>query len=84
LDASQLEIYNPFPKDCLQRCQDELAETFRIIENIVTGYGLYLANIVVPNQEFIPVHSNAVERYKGIHDKLMSVSQGHRKSTNIT
>lgn len=84
LDASQIELYNPLPKMSVKRLQEELYETYVLIEDIVQWFGYRLIDQVVPDSNFDPVHSWAEDRYQYIHDKLSSISTDARKATNIT
>lgn len=81
LDACQIEIINNGGKDTIEEAIDELSNLYEIVEGVVKSLWYAIGSNVVPNQDFISIHSNAKIHYSDIH-ALLKV-HNIEKSTNI-
>lgn len=84
LDSSQIEIRNSWAMDSLQNAQDELLSLYDMVYDIVYNeMWLKFLDWAVPNQNYEPVYTSWVEKYKVIDEKLRSIWLDYRKATNV-
>lgn len=84
LDSCQIEIKNNWPQTCLENAQDQLMDLFDTTIETVHKLWLKIWISPVPLQDFTPIYSDKCERYKFIHEKLLSHWLDTRKATNIS